>query len=229
MCVSLSSLPLSIFFFSFYSPSLYFSSSLWSEVLLYIHLYIIFIKSRCLLGFPWLSLFIRPYHPSLPDVFQTTSCVRTKLSQVSSCKSANTGTSMWWTLLLSSSLLFQQYHAYLVPLTWVVLEMGDKWPYNCCFREYCFQDLFKIGRSIVEQFLSSFFSIRFVSIHVVHPYISIDTTAAGEKSRFILSYRIDQTSRWSIAIHAFTKCIFSWRDAAAEVRELVNWFQKTVI
>ena len=42
---------------------------------------------------------------------------------------------------------------------------------------------------------SSFFSVRFVSVHMVHPYSSIDTTAALEKLRFqaavvsILLYR----------------------------------------
>ena len=36
---------------------------------------------------------------------------------------------------------------------------------------------------------SSFFSRRFVSVQVVHPYSSIDTTAAWKKLRFILSVR----------------------------------------
>ena len=41
-----------------------------------------------------------------------------------------------------------------------------------------FPDLFSIARSILVQFPFSFFSIRFVSIHVVHhPYSRIDTTA----------------------------------------------------
>ena len=35
----------------------------------------------------------------------------------------------------------------------------------------------------------SFFSLRLVSVHVVHPYSSIDTTAAWKKLRFILSVR----------------------------------------
>ena len=52
---------------------------------------------------------------------------------------------------------------------------------------------------------SCFFSIRSVSVHVVHPYSSIDTTAAWKKLRFILSVRSDfhMTDCLSIAVHAF--------------------------
>ena len=38
---------------------------------------------------------------------------------------------------------------------------------------------------------SSFFYSRFVSVHIVHPYSSIDVTAAWKKLRFILSVRSD--------------------------------------
>ena len=64
--------------------------------------------------------------------------------------------------------------------------MGGRWPYSCCFKGCCFQDLFNIAHSILVQFLSSFFSICFVSIHVVHPYSRIDTTAACKKKNYIL-------------------------------------------
>ena len=49
------------------------------------------------------------------------------------------------------------------------------------------------------------FSVRLVSVHVVHPYTSIDTTAAWEKLRFILSVRTDShmTGSLSIAVDAF--------------------------
>ena len=36
----------------------------------------------------------------------------------------------------------------LVRLIWIVLEIGDQWPYNCCFLGCCFQDLFRIARKI---------------------------------------------------------------------------------
>ena len=50
---------------------------------------------------------------------------------------------------------------------------------------------------------SSFFSSRFVSVEVVHPYNSIDTTTAWKKLRLILSVRSDfhMTDGLSIAVH----------------------------
>ena len=48
----------------------------------------------------------------------------------------------------------------------MVLVMGGKWPYSCCLVECWF---FKLTRGILEQFLSNFFSKRFVSIQVVYP------------------------------------------------------------
>ena len=43
---------------------------------------------------------------------------------------------------MSSSLLLQQCLACLVPQTWMVLEMGGRWPYSCYIMESCFQYLF---------------------------------------------------------------------------------------
>ena len=48
------------------------------------------------------------------------------------------------------------------------LELGVEWSYRCCFVGCCFHDLSNIAYSILLQFLSSFFSMRFVSIQVVH-------------------------------------------------------------
>ena len=89
------------------------------------------------------------------------------------------------TSLMSSSLLLQQCPACLIRLTLIVFVMDDRWPYSCCFVGSCFQDLFNFARSILVQLLSVFFSIRSVSVHVVHPYSSIDTTAAWKKMRFV--------------------------------------------
>ena len=92
---------------------------------------------------------------------------------------------------MSSSLLFKQCLACLVRLTLMVFVMGGRWPYSWCFVECCLQDLFKIACSILVLLPSSIFSIHFVSVHVVHPYSSIDTTAAWKKLHFILSVRSD--------------------------------------
>ena len=75
--------------------------------------------------------------------------------------------------LISSSLLLLKCRACLVHLSWMVLKMGGKWSNNHCFMGYCFQDLFIITHCFLVQFLSSFFSIRFVNVHVVYPYSSI--------------------------------------------------------
>ena len=55
------------------------------------------------------------------------------------------------------------------------------------------------------QLAAFFFSIHLVIIHVVHPYSSIDMTAAWKKLRFILLDRSDfhMTDSLPIAIHAF--------------------------
>ena len=113
------------------------------------------------------------------------------------------------TSLMSSSLLFQQCPACLVRLTWIVFVIGGRWPYSWCLVACCRQDLFKIARSILMQLPSSFFSSRFVRVHVVHPYSSIDVTAAWKKLRFILSVRsnfhiIDSLL---IAVHAFVNLV----------------------
>ena len=87
--------------------------------------------------------------------------------------------------------------------------MGGKWPYSCCFVGCCSHDLFNIARSILVLLPSSFFSICFVSVHVVRPYSSIDTT-------------------WALLTDAF----FSWKsnDGSFHVsehcqRDLLYWPQ----
>ena len=109
------------------------------------------------------------------------------------------------TSLMSSSLLLQQCSACLVRLTRIVFVMGGRWSYSWCFVGCCLQDLFNIARSNLVQLPSSFFSSRFVSVQVVHPYSSIDTTAAWKKLHFILSVRSDfhMIDSLSIAVHVF--------------------------
>ena len=80
------------------------------------------------------------------------------------------------TSFMCLSLFIQQYPTCLVCLNWIVLELGCKWPYSYCFVGCCFQDLFNITHTILVQFMSIFFSIRFFSVHVLHPYRSIDNS-----------------------------------------------------
>ena len=91
-------------------------------------------------------------------------------------------------VFLDLNVTLEQCPTCLVCLIWMVLEMGRRWPYSCCFVGCCSQDLFNIARTILVQLSSRFFSIRF---HVVHPYSRMDTNDAWKKSRFILSYRSD--------------------------------------
>ena len=85
--------------------------------------------------------------------------------------------------------------------------MGSRWPHSCCFVGCCFQELFNEARSILVKFSSCFFSIRFFSVHVVHPFSSMDTTAARKKLRFILLDRSDFyiIDNLTLAVHVFTK------------------------
>ena len=86
--------------------------------------------------------------------------------------------------------------------------MGGRRLYSCYFVWCCFQDLFDIARSILVQFLSSFFSMRFVNINVVHPYRRIDTTTVWKKLRLILSDKSDFHMINNISI---TVPAFAWR------------------
>ena len=69
----------------------------------------------------------------------------------------------------------------------------------------CLQDLFNTVHSILVQLSSSFLSIHLVCIYFLHPYSSIDTTAAWKKLRFILSvmFGFRMTNSVSIAVHSF--------------------------
>ena len=106
---------------------------------------------------------------------------------------------------MSSFLLLQQCPACLVRLTRIVFVMRGRWPYCWFFVGCCYQDVFNIARNILVELPSSFFSSRLVSVQVVHPYSSIDSTAAWKKLRFILSVRSDfhMIESLSIAVYAF--------------------------
>ena len=105
------------------------------------------------------------------------------------------------TILFNSSLLYK-FCLSLVCLTWIVFVMGGRWRYSSCFVGCCLQDLFIITHIILVKLPSSFFSISFVSVNVVHRYSSIDMTTAWKKLCFILSVRSDfhTTDRLPLAV-----------------------------
>ena len=119
-----------------------------------------------------LSLSIRPHHPSLPaSPLNSILCLSRAIVDFAgrpalapSYEGVHGRTS-----LVSSSLFLQQCPACLIRLTWMVLVMGGQWLNSCYFVGCCFQDLFNIARSILEQFPSSFSSRRFIKVRVVHP------------------------------------------------------------
>ena len=134
---------------------LYKSFIYWTEdlnLLLNIDFLSIIIMSNRLLRFPWFSLAIHFYRPSLPtspldytlylhravvDKFQLVIqhllvCVKGSIRERH----------------MSLSLLFWQCPAYLVSLIWLVLGMGGRWLYSYYFVWRCFQDLLNITRSI---------------------------------------------------------------------------------
>ena len=96
----------------------------------------------------------------------------------------------WSTSLMSSSLLLQQC---LVRLTWIVFVMGGRWA-GCRIGA-----LWGVAAWTYSILLAKFLSnCRLASSPAVllasksvHPYSSIDTTAAWKKLRFILSVRFD--------------------------------------
>ena len=104
-----------------------------------------------------LSLFTSIIH-HFGQVLYTTSCVHTVLLGIGTSWLSNTCTSNG-TSLMSSFLLLQQCLTCLVYLIWIVLEIGGRQPYRCCFVGCCFQDLFNMARSILVQFPSSFPSL----------------------------------------------------------------------
>ena len=119
----------------------------------YIYIYIyITIKWLCPL-----SLGIQPYHPLLiASLLDNIQCpyrnVEGKFSWFG----------QYWNVharcpLRSLSLFLQQCPSCLVRFTWMVLKMGDRWPYSWCFVGCGFHDMFNIARCILVQFPSSFF------------------------------------------------------------------------
>ena len=120
-----------------------------------------------------LSLSFHPYYPSLPglpdDVLCPYRAIVGKFFLISQdrhvhMKGYNGEHYLWVRLCFSSSVLHILFDLFLWFYGW-----RGKWPYSCCFGGCCFQDLFNIARSILVQSLSSFYSVCFVIVCVVHP------------------------------------------------------------
>ena len=83
---------------------------------------------------------------------------------------------------MCSSLLPRQCPEQLVRLTWMVLEMVGRWSFSRCFVGPCFQYLFNIARSVLEQF--SFFSLYALSASILCIYIVVWTRMMRGKIAF---------------------------------------------
>ena len=151
-------------------------------------------------GYLWLFLSLFYIVHCFRQVFRTTSRNGTELLYVGSSWSSCLCSALWRghrsTSLMNSSLLLLQYPSCLVRLTlmvslWVLcavqLLLCRVVPLGLV--QYCSQHY-----SVVA---SSFFSLRLLNIHVVHPYSSIDTTVTWKKLRFILL--VSTVSIWLIA------------------------------
>ena len=150
-------------------------------------------------------------------------------ADVSSCWLANTGMFICQCPLknIANEFIFvSSEESYVSCSSWMVFEIGGKWPYSCCFVGCCFQNLFKTACSILVLFLSSLFSIHLANNHTVHPYNSTNTFIAWKKSHFILSNSSDfhMINNLLIKVHTFARCILK----SLSVEEIllpsyVNW------
>ena len=123
------------------------------------------------------------------------------------------------TSLMSSTLLPQKCPACLVRLIWIVFVMATAavlW--SVASRTCSIQFV-----AFLSNCREDFFSIRLVSVRVVHPYSSIDTTAAWKKLHLILLDRSDihKTESLLRAVHAFASHV-SISFMVDEVGELVH-------
>ena len=89
--------------------------------------------------------------------------------------------------------------------------MGSKWPYGCCFVGCYFQNLSKTAHRILLLVPTSFFSMPFVWVQIVHPYSSTYTATACKKFYFILSEGSDfcMINDFSIAVQTFPTSILT--------------------
>ena len=153
-------------------------------------------------------------YPSIPIILhsqqalQTTSSVCTELIGWPTLAHLRVGIH-WRTSPISSTLLFQ---LCLACLTWMVFEMGGRWPYSCCFVGGVAS---RICSKLHEAFLCSShlaFSpwTLLTFMWCIHTVV-LDTATAWKKSCFLFSDRsgFHIIDNLSIAVHIFARHILS--------------------
>ena len=121
---------------------------------IYIYIYICIIKSRYCTDFSLSLSLSLSRHLSLSSITPVRSSRLYPVSVQNCCRQVLVDWPtlacpcegfQWRSSLMCSSLLLRQCPACPVRLIWMVLEIGDKWPYSCCFAGCCFQDLKQDG------------------------------------------------------------------------------------
>ena len=159
----------------------------------------------------WRSPATRLYRPSLPHrsaklhhVLAQNCCIKVLAGRPAlarPCEGVHKCMS-----LMSSSLLLKLCLACPVRLNWIVFCDGWKVAVQMLL---CGGAASRTCSILPAVFLcicrQAFFSIRLVSVHVVHPYTSTDTTVTWKKLCFILSVRSDfhMTNSLWLSVHAF--------------------------
>ena len=120
--------------------------------------------------------------------------------------------------LVSTSLLLQECPACFLRLTWIVCMMGGKWPYTCCLLQCCYQDLFKIARSILVKntCILFYFHLHRGQCHLLFApdYLT------GILVRLVYLWRCEMISSKPILI--FLKKFLDFRSNTIEEQGIIN-------
>ena len=102
-------------------------------------------------------------------------------------------------LLMSYSLILQQCSGCLVCLTWMICEIGDKWPYSFCFVVSYLKDLFKTAHSILAFSPSTSLKPRWCNHTIKLTWLQL------ERIPLLFHQRLDFyiVDNQSITVHAF--------------------------
>ena len=180
---------------------------------------------RILNSFPPLSSFSISQHSSRPYWWHPVS---TQSWQVFYWL-INTGVSMCRSSLKKFAHEFvpasQQYPACLVCLTWMVCEIGGKWPYRCCFVGCCFL-LLKIACNILVLFPSRLLPNLFIKVKVKQPYSCSNTATVWKISHFTREMRLPYSrlpfNTSPCFSYTYISSTFCRWDIPTEVCDLIN-------